>query len=167
MNTIKIGKNVTIGDSAMIHCSGAHPTVIGDRVIVNSKAIIHGCILEEESVVGLGAQVMDGAKIEKQGMLCDGGLLSAGKTIPTGQCWAGVPAVFVRNLSKSEIEEIGILSEDNTELSLLHAQENRKDWDTVEMEHFNHEQETERSPDYFKRLSPEVSLAACCVTLHS
>ena len=66
MNTITIGEDVTIGDRAMIHCSGIskkHPTSIGNRAVIGAGSIVHGCTLEDECMVGDGAQILDGAKV--------------------------------------------------------------------------------------------------------
>ena len=140
----------------MVHCSKDHPTVIGDRVVVGSGAVIHGCHLESECFIGAGAQILDGARVQTNAMVGPGAVLSKGKVVPTGQCWSGIPAVFERNLTKIEIESIGELAEENTELAVLHAQENLKTWEDIEMELFNFKQEVERGPDFYKRLTDEV-----------
>ena len=156
VNSIKIGANVTIGDKCMVHWSKDHPTVIGDRVVVGPGAIIHGCHLENECFIGAGAQILDGARVQTNAMVGPGAVLSKGKVVPTGQCWSGIPAIFERNLTKIEIESIGELAEENTELAVLHAQENLKTWEDIEMELFNFKQEVERGPDFYKRLTDEV-----------
>ena len=158
VNSITIGSNVTIGDQALVHCSSGHPTVIGDRVTIGSGAIIHGCHLENECIIGAGAQIMDGARVQTNAMVGAGAVLSKGKVVPTGQCWSGIPAVFERNLSAIEIEAIGELAEETTELAVLHAQENLKTWEMIETELFNYRQETDRSPNYYRRLTDEVTL---------
>jgi gamma-carbonic anhydrase len=156
VNSITIGDFVTIGDRAMIHCTSKHATTIGDRAIVGSGAICHGCTIEVESVVGVGAQVMDGAVISKHSMVGPGSLVSPGKVIPTGQLWSGVPAVFERDLTEEEIQSIYSTGEETAECAVLHAVEADKTWQMIEMEEYDDEQITTRSPTYYKRLTEEV-----------
>mmetsp|Transcript_26916 Transcript_26916/g.25774 ORF Transcript_26916/g.25774 Transcript_26916/m.25774 type:complete len:281 (+) Transcript_26916:144-986(+) len=155
VNSITIGDGVTIGDRVMIHCSAELPTIIGDRSVVGAGAICHGCVLEEESMVGAGAQVMDGARVQRHGVLAPGGILSMKKVIPSGQMWAGVPAIYLRDLSLLEIAQIAILAKENADLAILHALESVKTWQQIELDEYNYEQELERSDSYYKRLTPE------------
>ena len=140
----------------MVHCTSEYATSIGNRVIVGSGAICHGCVLEDESVVGTGAQIMDGAVIQKHAMVAAGALVSRGKIVPTGQLWSGVPAIFERELTAEEISNIVVIGEENTELAVLHALENEKTWQMIEHEEYEHEQILDRNPDYYKRLTDEV-----------
>ncbi len=83
-SSITIGEGVSIGDRVMVHCSGGHgngekPTVIGDRVVVGAGAILHGCTIETESFVGAGAQILDGAVVQKHAALAPGSLLAMNK----------------------------------------------------------------------------------------
>jgi gamma-carbonic anhydrase len=103
-NSIRIGARSNIQDGSIIHITRkTHGTVIGDDVLVGHMAIVHGCVLENSSFVGLGAIVMDGCVIETDAMLAAGALLTPGKRIPTGQMWAGRPAKYVRDLTADEI----------------------------------------------------------------
>lgn len=103
-NFIRIGARSNIQDGSIVHITRkTHGTAIGDDVLVGHMAIIHGCILEDSSFVGLGAIVMDACVIETDGMLAAGGLLTPGRRIPRGQMWAGRPAKYVRDLTPEEI----------------------------------------------------------------
>ena len=82
VNSISIGEGVTVGDRAMIHCSGIklkNPTLIGNHVVVGAGSILHGCEVADNAVIGEGAQVLDGAKIGKKNiqvfLLCFVGFL--------------------------------------------------------------------------------------------
>lgn len=156
VNSIKIGDRTTIGDRAMIHCTSEHATTIGDRVIVGSGAICHGCTLEDESVVGMGAQVMDGAVVQKHAMVGAGSLVTPGKIVKTGQLWGGIPAIYQRDLTMEEISNIAVIGEENAELAVQHALETSKTWQIIEEEVYDGEQVGDRNPDYFKRLTDEV-----------
>lgn len=84
-----------------------HPLVlIPPPPTTGPRAVIHACTLEDESQVGAGAQVLDSAVVKKHAALAPGAVLTPGKTVPSGQLWAGVPAKFVRELTAEEIANI-------------------------------------------------------------
>jgi gamma-carbonic anhydrase len=153
VNTITIGKGVSIGDRVMINSSNA--TVIGDNAIIGSGAILHGCIIENDCMIGEGAQVLDGAKVQSKGILGPGSILSSGKIVPTGQLWAGIPAAYIRPLTTEEMNRISILSIETSQLGLDHAIECAKTWQQIEQDEYVHEQVSERNDYYYKRLTDE------------
>lgn len=106
VNHIRIGRRSNIQDGSVIHVStNTYPTLIGDDVLVAHMAMLHGCTLEDNSFVGIGAIVMDNCTIQPDGMLAAGAMLTAGKTIQSGELWAGRPAKFKRMLTTQEIEK--------------------------------------------------------------
>lgn len=158
VNSITIGKGVSIGDRAMVHCSGVngdYPCVIGDNVVVGAGAIVHGCAVESGSMIGEGAQVLDGAKVQKNAIVAPGALVPSGKTVGSGQLWAGVPAKMVRELTPAEIAVIGATVKENIHLSVLHAEETRKSWQEIAEEAYTFEQEVNRNEYYYKPLTKE------------
>jgi gamma-carbonic anhydrase len=159
VNTITIGEGVTIGDRAMIHCSGIagnNPTVIGNHAVVGAGAIIHGATLEDESLVGAGAQVLDTAKVQKHGMVQAGSIVGSGKIVKSGQLWGGIPAAYIRDLSVEEKQSISAGAATNAEWATVHATEGSKTWETIRDEADDFEQESERAPYYYQRLSEEA-----------
>jgi carbonic anhydrase/acetyltransferase-like protein (isoleucine patch superfamily) len=105
VNIVRIGVRTNVQDGSVVHVTGGRfGTFIGDDVLIGHRCTIHGCRLENESFVGMGATVMDGCVIEPGAMLGAGSLLSPGKTIKSGQLWLGRPARYVRDLSPEEIE---------------------------------------------------------------
>jgi len=159
VNTITIGEGVTIGDRAMIHCSGIagdNPTVIGNNAVVGAGAIIHGATLEDESMVGAGAQVLDTAKVQKHGMVQAGSIVGSGKIVKSGQLWGGIPAVYIRDLSVEEKQSIAASAASNAEWAVIHAAEGSKTWEQIGEELENFEQESGRAPYYYQRLSEEA-----------
>ena len=159
VNKITIGEGVTIGDRAMIHCSSPatqnKPTIIGNRVIVGAGAIVHGATLSDECVIGEGAQVMDGAQVQKHAMVAAGSLVAQNKIVLSGQMWAGVPAVYVRDLSAMEVANIAVTATENIQLATVHAEEAAKSWEAIEEDAYNWEQTVRRNESYYKRLTPE------------
>ena len=159
VNTVTIGEGVSIGDRALIHCGSIatqnKPTVIGNRVVIGAGAIVHGATLADECMVGEGAQVMDGAQVQKHAMVAAGSVVAAGKTVSSGQMWAGVPAVYVRDLSPLEVVNITTIAAENAQLATVHATEAAKSWEAIEVDEYNWEQSVRRNESYFKRLTPE------------
>ena len=103
VNIIRVGSGTNIQDGTVVHVSRrTHGTIIGDDVTIGHMALIHGCTLEDRSIVGMRATVMDGCVIEPGAMLAAGALLTPGKRVPEGQLWAGIPAAYMREVSAGE-----------------------------------------------------------------
>ena len=108
---IVIGARSNVQDGTVIHVEGppdgkeGHvlPTLIGEDALVGHMALLHGCIVEDRGFVGMGAIVMDGAKICEQGMLAAGALLPPGKVLPARELWTGRPARHMRPLREAEL----------------------------------------------------------------
>jgi len=105
-NRVVIGARSNVQDGSVIHVDSPKPkrpdgfaTIIGDDVLIGHLAMIHGCILEDRAFVGLGSIVMDGTRIESDGMLAAGAMLTPGKVIASRQLWVGRPAVYTRDLT--------------------------------------------------------------------
>src|SRR6185503_18180143 len=104
VNSIRIGARTNIQDGTIVHVSGGRfATSIGSDVLIGHQCIIHGCRLEDESFIGMGATVMDGCVVERRAMLGAGSLLAPGKVVKSGQLWIGRPARYVRELTPEEI----------------------------------------------------------------
>jgi gamma-carbonic anhydrase len=104
VNAIRIGARSNVQDGTVIHCDSdkggmkGWPTIIEDGALIGHMAMLHGCTVRANGLVGLGAIVMDGCVIEENAMLAAGGMLTPGKVIETGQMWGGRPARFMRDL---------------------------------------------------------------------
>lgn len=110
VHRVVIGARTNIQDGTVVHCDSpkpsnpdGFPTIIGDDVLIGHMAMIHGCTLEDRAFVGLGAIVMDGCRIESEGMLAAGAMLTAGKSIGARQLWMGRPAKYLRDLDDASI----------------------------------------------------------------
>ena len=110
VNRIVVGARSNIQDGSVIHCDSPRPkrphgfpTIIGEDVLIGHMAMVHGCVLEDRAFVGLGAIVMNKARIGGDAMLAAGAMLTPGKRIPSGQLWAGRPAKYVRDLSEADL----------------------------------------------------------------
>ena len=105
-NKITIGKNTNIQDGTVIHISKDYSTEIGDYVTVGHKAIIHSCTIGDNVLVGMGAIILDGVKIEENVLIGAGSIVTPGKVIPSGSLVLGSPAKVIRQLSEEEIEQL-------------------------------------------------------------
>lgn len=137
---------------------GKSPTKIGNKVVIGSGAKVEGSTIEDECFIGDGAYVGNGSNIGRQSHLLSGSYLSPNSTIPSKEIWAGSPAKFVRAVSVVDEKVIENLCVQSRTLSSVHACENVKRWEEVELDHFNTEQYEERDRDvYYRRLTSEVS----------
>ncbi len=105
VNSIVIGEGTNIQDNSTIHVTtGKFPTVIGDRVTIGHNVTIHGSTIEDESLIGMGAVVLDGCHISKNTIIAAGTVLRMHSDIPEGVLVAGNPGKIKRDLTLEEIE---------------------------------------------------------------
>ena len=101
---IKIGNKVNIQDGAIIHCTyQKHPTIIGNNVSIGHNAIVHGCTIHDNVLIGMGAIVMDNCVVESNSIVAAGAVLTQNTVVPSGTIFAGVPAKKVKDISKDLI----------------------------------------------------------------
>ena len=106
VNEIIIGKNVNVQDGSVIHCDHDFAVSIADNVTIGHNAIIHGCSIGSNCIIGMGSTILDGASIGENCIIGANSLITAGKEIPGGSLVMGSPAKIVRELSAGEIEGI-------------------------------------------------------------
>ena len=91
---IKIGNKVNIQDGAIIHCTyQKHPTIIGNNVSIGHNAIVHGCTIHDNVLIGMGAIVMDNCIVESNAIIAAGAVVTQNTVVPSGTIYAGVPAL--------------------------------------------------------------------------
>ena len=99
---IKIGKNTNIQDNATVHTDTGGPTIIGDNVTVGHNAVIHGCTVEDKSLIGIGAIVLGKALVKTGTVVAAGSLVKRGQIVGPNQLVAGSPAVVKRDLLEAD-----------------------------------------------------------------
>lgn len=105
VNRITIGADSNIQDGAVLHGTlGEWPVVIGARVSIGHHATVHGCVLEDDVLVGIGARVLDGARVGSFSLIAAGALVREGQIIPPRSLVVGVPGVVKRELTERELE---------------------------------------------------------------
>lgn len=103
---VKIGERTNIQDCSMLHVTnGKYPLNIGNKVTVGHSAVLHGCTIEDLTLIGMNATVLDGAVVQTKSMVAAGAVIRPHFIVPTGKLAAGVPAKIVRDLTKEEMEE--------------------------------------------------------------
>lgn len=111
VNSIRIGNKVNIQDGAVLHCTYEKTKVfLGNNVSVGHNAIVHGCKVHDNVLIGMGAIVMDNCEIGSNTIIAAGAVVTEGTVVPSGCIFAGVPAKKVKDISeeliKGEIDRI-------------------------------------------------------------
>lgn len=102
---IRIGNKVNIQDGVIIHCTYQKaPVNIGNNVSIAHRAIIHGCTIHDNVLVGMGAIIMDHAVIESNCIIAAGALVTENTRVESGSVYAGVPARKIREIDKTLLE---------------------------------------------------------------
>lgn len=106
VNSIRIGNTVNIQDNAVIHCTYEKTkTIIGNNVSIGHSAIVHGCTLEDNVLIGMGAIVMDNCYVEKNALIAAGAVVLENTRVEAGSIYAGVPAKKVKQLDEATFKD--------------------------------------------------------------
>lgn len=111
VNSIRIGNQVNIQDGVVIHATyKIAPTLIGNKVSIGHNAIVHGCTIKNNVLVGMGSIIMDHCVVGSNSIIAAGAVLTQNTIIPPGSIYAGIPAKKIKdidlNLQENEIERI-------------------------------------------------------------
>lgn len=103
---ITIGENTNIQDGSVVHTGWDIPTVVGNNVTVGHKAVIHGCKIGDNTLIGMGSIILDGSEVGEFTIIGAGSLVPPGKKIPSGVLALGSPAKVIRELTQEEKDSI-------------------------------------------------------------
>lgn len=111
VNAIRMGERVNVQDGAVIHCTYERTrTLIGNDVSIGHNAIVHGCEIKDQVLIGMGAIVMDNAVVGEGSVVAAGAVVKEGTEVGPGSVYAGVPAQKVKDLDretfKGEVQRI-------------------------------------------------------------
>ena len=123
VNSITLGEGSNIQDNVAVHCDGDKPTVIGRGVSVGHAAVVHGCTIGDDCLIGMNATVLSGAIVGSESLVAAGSVVLEGTVIPPRSLVAGVPAKGRRELSDDEVAAIRHNATHYRELSLQHQRE--------------------------------------------
>jgi carbonic anhydrase/acetyltransferase-like protein (isoleucine patch superfamily) len=104
---IKIGRRTSIQDGTIVHAmTGTHPTSIGDNVTIGHAAIVHGCTIEDQCLIGMGAILLNGSHVGAGSIVAAGTLLVEGQQVPKRSLVMGSPGKVKRLLTQAEVADI-------------------------------------------------------------
>ena len=96
---IRVGNLVNIQDGAVIHCTWKkYPTIVGNGVTIGHRAILHGCVIGDDVLIGMGAIVLDDCQVASGAIVAAGAVLAPGTKVPPGALYAGVPARKIKDI---------------------------------------------------------------------
>lgn len=101
-----VGANTNVQDNATVHVGKGVPAVIGSGVTIGHNAVVHGCTVEDNVLIGMGSIVLDGAYIERDCIIGAGALVPPRRRIPAGSLALGSPCRVVRALTEEEIASV-------------------------------------------------------------
>jgi carbonic anhydrase/acetyltransferase-like protein (isoleucine patch superfamily) len=100
--SIAVGADTNVQDGAICHSDSGFPLTIGARVTVGHQAILHGCAIEDDCLIGMGARILNGAVVEPECIIGAGSLITEGKRFSSGSLVIGAPARVVRQITDEE-----------------------------------------------------------------
>ena len=104
VNSIRMGNKVNIQDGAVLHCTyEKNATIIGNNVSIGHNALVHGCTIHDNVLIGMGSIVMDRCEIHSNSIVAAGAVLLEGTVVEAGSIYAGVPAKKVKDISENLI----------------------------------------------------------------
>ena len=106
VDEIIVKKGANIQDGCVLHCSDKIKTIVGEGTTVGHSAVLHSCEIGGNSLIGMGAVILDGVKVGKNCLIAAGSLLTPGTVVPDGSMVMGSPGKVRRELTEKEIDGI-------------------------------------------------------------
>jgi carbonic anhydrase/acetyltransferase-like protein (isoleucine patch superfamily) len=103
---IEIGERSQIQDNSTLHTDPGFPMVIGANCVIGHKVMLHGCIVGDNSLIGMGAILLNGSKIGRNSLVGAGALITEGKEFPDNSLIVGAPARVIRTLDEAAVKRI-------------------------------------------------------------
>jgi len=126
VHSIRIGANSNVQDCSVLHgMRYKHPVVVGDYVTIGHNATVHGCVVEDACLIGMGVVILNGARIGEGSILAAGALIPEGTIVPPRTLWAGLPAKQRRELSDKDREMILMYAKNYLDYTKVYLEETR------------------------------------------
>jgi carbonic anhydrase/acetyltransferase-like protein (isoleucine patch superfamily) len=119
---IVVGEDSNVQDLSVMHADPGYPAVLGDRVTVGHRAIVHGATVEDDVLIGMGAILLNGARIGSGSVVAAGAVVTLGAEIPPASLVAGIPAKVLRPVRESDTAMIGHAFESYVRKSGVHRE---------------------------------------------
>ena len=123
---IIIGEDSNIQDGAIGHSDPGFPLTIGARVTVGHQAILHGCTIADDCLIGMGARILNGVVLETECLIGAGALITEGKSFPRGSLIVGSPGRAIRQLSDEEKQALRVSAAHYAEKAARYAEQLRR-----------------------------------------
>ncbi len=104
---IRVGANSNVQDCSVLHGQrNLYPVIVGDWVTIGHNATVHGCVVEDAVLIGIGATVLNGCRIGEGSIIAAGAVVPEGTVVPPRTLWAGIPAKLCRKLGDADRAKI-------------------------------------------------------------
>jgi carbonic anhydrase/acetyltransferase-like protein (isoleucine patch superfamily) len=123
INRVVVGQHTNIQDNSICHVADDYACVVGNYVTVGHRAILHGCTIGDEVLIGMGAILMNGVTIGQQSIIGAGALLTEGLSVPAGSLVYGAPAKVSSKLGETERKKIRVWAEKYCRLAETYLQQ--------------------------------------------
>ena len=120
---IEVGASSNVQDGCVLHADPTFPVTVGSRVSIGHRAVVHGCTIEDDSLVGMGAIVLNGAVIGAGSLVAAGSVVLEGTVVPPGSLVIGIPGKVRREVTDAERARI----QDDTEAYVVRARRYREE----------------------------------------
>lgn len=127
LNFISIGADSNVQDGTVIHLANDYPAIVGARVTIGHRAVVHACQIADEVLVGMGAIILDGAEIGGGCIIGAGALIPKNMVVPPNSLVLGLPARVVRPLTAEERASIPALAAKYREVARVYAERRREE----------------------------------------
>jgi carbonic anhydrase/acetyltransferase-like protein (isoleucine patch superfamily) len=117
---VRVGAESNVQDGAVLHADPGFPAIVGDRVAIGHRAIVHGATVEDDCLIGMGAIVLNGARVGRGSLIGAGAVCKEGMEIPPGSVVLGIPGRVVRDTTPEMRERIAKTVRAYLELSAAH-----------------------------------------------
>jgi carbonic anhydrase/acetyltransferase-like protein (isoleucine patch superfamily) len=126
VNYIRIGNETSVQDNSVLHVDHVHyPCIVGNRVTVGHSVTLHGCVVEDEALIGIGAIVLNGAKIGRGAIVAAGALVAEGTEVPAGMVVMGTPAKIKRAVTDEETARFRENCDNYVRITAIYKEEQR------------------------------------------
>lgn len=128
VNSIRIGANSNVQDCAVLHgMRYTYPVIVGDWVTIGHNATVHGCVIDDACLIGIGASILNNARIGEGSIIAAGALIPENAVVPPNTLWAGVPGKERRRLEPKDRELILQYARNYLDYTAIYLEE-RKAW---------------------------------------
>jgi len=124
VNSIRIGSETNVQDNSVLHVDhGLYPLVLGDRVTVGHSVVLHGCVVEDDCLIGIGSIILNGARIGQGSVIAAGALVPEGMQVSPGSLVMGVPGKIRREVNAEEKERFRVNAQHYVDLRNAYREE--------------------------------------------